>query len=54
MNVLKYFKEAGNEEYVIRYAELLAKYYYQLEEYKLACEYFEMSFQALKHKSSVL
>ncbi|WP_404450264.1 hypothetical protein LG307_10775 [Sutcliffiella horikoshii] len=50
--ILPYFKNAGNERYTIRYTEMLAKYYYENQQFKLASEYFNSCLQNIKSKTS--
>ncbi len=48
--VIPYFRNAGTKDEVVRYAELLANYYSEAQNYKLACEYFEICLQVQKEK----
>ncbi|KPB06400.1 tetratricopeptide repeat protein [Bacillus sp. CHD6a] len=50
--VIPYFKNAGNERYTIKYMEMLAKYYYQQQQFKLASEFFNSCLQNIKSKTS--
>ncbi|NLP52800.1 tetratricopeptide repeat protein [Bacillus sp. RO1] len=50
--VIPYFKNAGNERYTIKYTEMLAKYYYENQQYKLASEFFNSCLQNIKSKTS--
>ncbi|NMH74703.1 tetratricopeptide repeat protein [Bacillus sp. RO2] len=50
--VIPYFKNAGNERYTIKYTEMLAKYYYVNQQYKLASEFFNSCLQNIKSKTS--
>ncbi|WP_404351805.1 tetratricopeptide repeat protein [Sutcliffiella horikoshii] len=50
--VIPYFKNAGNERYTIKYTEMLAKYYFESQQYKLASEFFDSCLQNIKSKTS--
>ncbi|QFT89071.1 Transcriptional activator NprA [Bacillus sp. THAF10] len=50
--VLPYFEKAGNKRFNVKYTEMLAKYYYDNCQYKLASEYYQESLESLKEKLS--
>lgn len=50
--VMPYFKNAGNERYTVKYMEMLAKHYYENQQYKLASEFYNSCLQNIKLKTS--
>ncbi|MCM3616071.1 tetratricopeptide repeat protein [Sutcliffiella horikoshii] len=48
--VLPYFKRAGNERYTNKYTEMLAHYYYDNNQYKLASDFYNDCLQNIKAK----
>lgn len=48
--VLPYFRSAGNERYTNKYTELLAKYYYQNNQFKSASDFYNSCLQNIKSK----
>ncbi|CAG9622661.1 tetratricopeptide repeat protein [Sutcliffiella rhizosphaerae] len=48
--VLPYFIKAGNERFTLKYTEMLAEYYYDNLEYKLASEYYQEILRNMKMK----
>ncbi len=48
--VLPYFRSAGNERYTNKYTEMLALYYYETNQYKLASDFYNSCLQNMKTK----
>lgn len=48
--VIPYFRNAGRKDEIVRYAEMLANYYVEAGNYKLACQYFDICLQVQKEK----